>query len=235
MENVPLAPETTRPLHGVVSELRRPASDIPIGVTDLVPAYRQGLVMALQDAGFDAEVVPDVDSWNRRAGRRALLLSVRLPQDSAILSSLQAANENLILLALLREAEVRAYDQALRAGAGSAVAWDATPDLIIKVLSALLDGACLLPVPVARALFVNDNPIVDLTDLAQEEVRWLQLLANGATVAGLARQASYSEREMFRLLNRLYQRLGARNRMEALVRAARSGLLEAEFAEPNVP
>ena len=189
--------------------------------------------MALLDAGFEAEVVSDAGTWSRMAGRRALLISVLLPQDSAALSSLQAANEDLIVLALLRESHVRAYDQALRAGAGSAVAWEAPPESIIKVLRALLEDGCLLPVPIARALFVNENPTVDVSEISSEEVRWLQMIADGVTVAELARQASYSEREMFRLLNRLYQRMGARNRMEALVSAVRSGLLEARVVEPK--
>ena len=60
------------------------------------------------------------------------------------------------------------------------------------------------------------------------EVHWLQMLANGATVADVARDASYSEREMFRLLNRLYRAMGARNRVEAIVMAARAGLLNSD-------
>lgn len=199
-------------------------ADVPVGVVDRIPAYRLGLVAALRDEGFDAEVVLDAAGWGQLSGRRALLLSVSLPEDSIALASLKAANEDIVLVALLREAGPRSYEEALRAGASGAVSWEAPPETVIKVLRAALDEHCLLPVTLARALLVNDNT-VDVTDISLEEARWLQMLATGATVAELARHASYSEREMFRLLNRLYQRMGARNRMEALLIAARSGLL----------
>jgi len=202
--------------------------DILVGVTDRIPAYRQGLLTALRAAGFVAEAVPDAAAWVAEPGRRALLASVSLPEESAALAAVTAAGENPVVVALLREPTLRAYAEALRAGAAGAVAWDDTPETVIRVLRASLEDQCLLPVSMARALFVNDSLAVDITDVSQEEVRWLQVLANGGTVGDLSRQAAYSEREMFRLLHRLYQRMGARNRMEALVIAARSGLLPSE-------
>jgi DNA-binding CsgD family transcriptional regulator len=51
------------------------------------------------------------------------------------------------------------------------------------------------------------------------------MMANGQTVGELARAVGYSEREMFRLLRSLYERMGVRNRTEALLKAAQSGLL----------
>lgn len=201
-------------------------AEVPVAVVDRVPAYRLGLVAALRDEGFNAEAVLDAAAWGDLPGRRALLVSVSLPEDSAALASLKAANEEVVLVALLREVGPRTYEEALRAGASGAASWEAPPEMIIKVLQAALDDQCLLPVTLARGLLVNDNTVLDVADVSLEEGRWLQMLATGATVAELARHVSYSEREMFRLLNRLYQRMGARNRMEALLIAARSGLLE---------
>jgi DNA-binding CsgD family transcriptional regulator len=66
---------------------------------------------------------------------------------------------------------------------------------------------------------------VDVPQVTAVEIRWLQSLADGVTVAELAKQASYSEREMFRLLQRLYRRMGTRTRVAAIVKAARTGLL----------
>ena len=57
------------------------------------------------------------------------------------------------------------------------------------------------------------------------EQAWLRRLATGGTVAGLARSCGYSEREMYRRLSAVYQRLGARTRTEALLLAERIGLL----------
>jgi DNA-binding CsgD family transcriptional regulator len=50
-------------------------------------------------------------------------------------------------------------------------------------------------------------------------------LASGITTVKLATSIGYSEREMYRKLNALYKKMGVSNRAEALVLAARSGLI----------
>jgi DNA-binding NarL/FixJ family response regulator len=135
-------------------------------------------------------------------------------------------NEDLVIVGLLRVAGIAAYREAFRFGATAAVAWDETPENVVKVVRACLDGFCLLPVGIAQGL-VTAQSYEESPFLTEWERRYLQRLANGATVAEVAREASYSEREMFRLLHQLYQRLGARSRTEALVKAARLGLLDA--------
>ena len=66
----------------------------------------------------------------------------------------------------------------------------------------------------------------DLDTLSRVEADWLRALGRGTTVTALAGRSSYSEREVYRRLGALYRKLGARNRAEALVAAARFGLLE---------
>ncbi len=61
--------------------------------------------------------------------------------------------------------------------------------------------------------------------LAEHERRWLCPLADGTTVAALARRVGYVEREMHRLLAAFYRRLGASTRTEALLAAQRPDLL----------
>ena len=55
---------------------------------------------------------------------------------------------------------------------------------------------------------------------------WLRALAAGATVHQLAERIGYSEREMYRLLRAVYDRLGVPNRTQALVWATRQGILD---------
>jgi DNA-binding NarL/FixJ family response regulator len=61
--------------------------------------------------------------------------------------------------------------------------------------------------------------------ITTDQMAWLRHLASGMTVAELARVAGYSERAMFRLLQSLYRQLGARTRIEAIVRAQEQGWL----------
>ena len=66
--------------------------------------------------------------------------------------------------------------------------------------------------------------------LSARDVAWLRALADGVTVASLARASGYSQREMYRLLSALYARLGVDSRTEALLRADRAGLLAVDPA-----
>jgi DNA-binding NarL/FixJ family response regulator len=54
----------------------------------------------------------------------------------------------------------------------------------------------------------------------------LRALAGGTTVAQLADDNGFSEREMFRILSDLYESIGVKNRTEAIVWAARYGVLD---------
>jgi hypothetical protein len=92
-------------------------------------------------------------------------------------------------------------------------------------LAITVQDYCVLPAEVVRALVTTNGTPLDVPEVTTVEIGWLQRLADGITVAELAKQASYSEREMFRLLQRLYRRMGTRTRVAAIVKAARTGLL----------
>ncbi len=59
-----------------------------------------------------------------------------------------------------------------------------------------------------------------------QEVQWLRRLASGTTVATLAEALGRSLPEMYRALSTTYAKLGATNRTEAVLYAARCGLLD---------
>jgi DNA-binding NarL/FixJ family response regulator len=82
-----------------------------------------------------------------------------------------------------------------------------------------------LPTHAVRSLTADPGTVGGEVTLAPREVDWLRALADGATVAGLARAVGYSPREMYRLLAGAYARLGTTSRTDALLRADRIGLL----------
>jgi DNA-binding NarL/FixJ family response regulator len=61
--------------------------------------------------------------------------------------------------------------------------------------------------------------------ITADEIGWLRRLADGVTVADLAKQVGYSERMMFRLLASVYARLGVDNHTKATIRARDEGWL----------
>jgi DNA-binding CsgD family transcriptional regulator len=64
--------------------------------------------------------------------------------------------------------------------------------------------------------------------LKHGDLERLRLLARGVHVSEMARRQGYSERAMFRLLGELFRRMRVRNRHEAVVLAARWGLLDSD-------
>jgi DNA-binding NarL/FixJ family response regulator len=106
------------------------------------------------------------------------------------------------------------------------VEWRAETGRIVEVAEAASRGDALIPSDTARALpLAGGDPHADRPFVDEEEADWLDALARGATVVGLADDYGYSERVMFRRLRDLYERLGASNRSEALINAVRFGLL----------
>jgi len=139
---------------------------IPVAVADPVPSYRYGVVAALVEAGFDAEAIESPESWVQATGRRALLVTVTLPEDASRLSSLTAEGDEVVIVALLRKVTPVAYAEALRQGAWGAVAWDAPPEKMVDVLQAALECQCLLPIGIARSLVEDEDFDAELPALS---------------------------------------------------------------------
>jgi DNA-binding NarL/FixJ family response regulator len=215
--------------------LRGESSALPLGVVDPAASYRSGLSAALSTAGFAPTELADPRDWAATTGRRVLLWTVRLPEDWKGFKALSKLNPELVLVALLVDLTPDAYAEALRSGAVAAVAWEAAPEDIVKVLAAALAGDTLIPAGVAQALAAKLPAIEDREWITHEELGWLCILANGGTVHDLAERVGYSERALYRLLHALYGRLGVSNRTEAILQASRRGLLigHEQCSDPN--
>ena len=201
------------------------SSTLPLGVVDPAASYRSGLSVALTTAGFAPTELADPRDWAATAGRRVLLWTVRSPKDWKGFKALKGLNPELVLVALLVDPTPDAYAEALRSGAVAAVAWEAAPEDIVKVLAAALAGDTLIPAGVAQALAAKLPAVEDPDWITHEELTWLSTLADGGTVHDLAEKVGYSERALYRLLHALYGRLGVSNRTEAILQASRRGLL----------
>lgn len=201
-------------------------SGVHVALIALGPVYSHGLRSGLTAAGLRCSVL-------RTAAELAELLvpGVRvvavLPQDDgAALPAPQDTRVRLAVVHMLTQGSVEAYAEALRAGATGAFLHDAELGHVVRTVQCAGLGLTLLPVAVARAL--NRPSVSGSPELGARDLEFLRTLANGATVAGLARRYGCSEREMYRLLSSVYRQLGAQNRTEALLLAQRFGLLGEE-------
>ncbi len=198
----------------------------------LTPVYRAGLGAGLLAAGLETRTVAEP------AGLPALLdgpgrLVVVLPSDQASLfddarTGAPGHVAGWAAVHVIAETSAQHYAAALRCGATGVVAEVAELSEVVDVIVAAASGRTLLPS--AHAQLLSRSLAGPPPRLEPRERAWLRRLADGGTVAGLARSSGYSEREMYRLLARVYARLGADSRTEALLMSERFGLLGEESA-----
>jgi DNA-binding NarL/FixJ family response regulator len=201
-------------------------TDIRIAVCDPASAYRRGLGSAFAAAGYIVEDVDDVRVQAVLPAVDVALLTIRSANDWQVLHELLAVNPKVKLIALLVDPTPDRHAEALRSGAHCAVGWEATPEAILAVVGAALQGLTLLPTAVAQAVAASGPALYDPEWITEEETGWLRLLAAGTTVQQLADKVGYSERALYRLLHGLYGRMRVSNRTEAILQASRWGLLD---------
>ena len=197
---------------------------VRIAAIDPLPLYRLGVASVLAEAGHTVESPADPMAWVRQPGAAVVLLSVMVEEDWRTLHGLCAAPGSHVVIAVVEEHGEATGARAVRFGARSVVRRNAEPELLRHAVAVTVRGQAVMPVGVASLLAVGDRPGV-ARPASAEELGWLRQLADGTTVARLAAQAGYSERAMFRLLRGLYQRMGVRTRIEAIMLAKQSDWL----------
>jgi len=191
---------------------------LAIRVIEEAAAYRRGLEEAFVGAGHRVAAEEEAADL--------VLVSWRGAADC---SRLETWSARARVLALVAPGDAETVAHALHHGAVAVVEWRAETARIVEVAEAAARGDMLLPSETARGLpETGGDPHAERPFVDEEEAEWLEALARGATVVGLADDYGYSERVMFRRLRDLYERLGASNRSEALINAVRFGLLRNE-------
>ncbi len=203
-----------------------PGAPLAVRVHDTAPAYRAGLVAALNAAGYDAESTGSPSSWAAQPGRRALLITIRTEGDWRLLAGLPTAKPGVVLLALLAEPTPATYQEAFRRGATAAAAWDAPLATLLDVLAAAVQGRILLTADDAHVLAVGTPTDPHPAHFSDQDLDWLRQLAVGSSVTALARRSGLSDRSVYRRLADLYSRLGVANRSAAIATAIRWRLLD---------
>jgi DNA-binding NarL/FixJ family response regulator len=187
-----------------------------VTVIDHCPVYGHGLVRALEEAGYsvDAAVEPaqDVD---------LTVAVVRSEEDRDRLASIE---DEPLVVAVVEDDSPQRYAEALAAGASAVVAEDAPVTAVVEAIQAAMAGRTALPIPVAQQL--ARRAARDCPPLSGEEIDWLRKLAHGVPVSQLAEESFHSERDMYRVLRRLYARIGVAGRAAAIVAATRWGFVD---------
>lgn len=196
---------------------------VRIAIVDPLPMFREGAAAALAQTGHLVETPADVVAWMRRQATNVVLLTVLSDTDWRLLDRLRATPATSIVIALLDGGSLTVGGvRAVRAGARSVLWRDTSATVLRRTVEATIDGQAVLPAALAAAMASGGRP---RGEPSAEQLSWLRHLANGSTVAGIAAEAGYSERAMYRLLRALYHQLGVRTRMQAVMRAQDAGWL----------
>lgn len=196
---------------------------VRIAIVDPLPMFREGAAAALAQTGHLVETPADVVAWMRRQATNVVLLTIMSDTDWRLLERLRTTPATSIVIALLDGGSLTVGGvRAVRAGARSVLWRDASAAVLRRTVEATIDGQAVLPAALAAAMVSGGRP---RGEPSSEQLSWLRQLANGSTVAGIAAEAGYSERAMYRLLRALYHQLGVRTRMQAIMRAQEAGWL----------
>jgi DNA-binding NarL/FixJ family response regulator len=173
-------------------------------------AALDGLSAGVEPVGRGAESPADVILWD-------LGVSPEGP-----LEALRKASAGPPVLALA--ADARAGERALQAQARGALHRDRTADDVLLGLRAVAAGLTVAE-PGWLQPAAEKTPEALLEPLTAREQEVLPLLAEGLSNKAIAAQLQISEHTAKFHVNAVLTKLGAQNRVEAVVRAARMGLL----------
>ncbi|HEX6700014.1 MAG TPA: hypothetical protein VF101_04720 [Gaiellaceae bacterium] len=193
-----------------------------VAIVERLPAYRRGLAATFAEAGFAVEELGFLD--DRVEAADAVVFTIDSETSWAELAAL-TETPGVVVVALLEDPSLSNYRRALRLGLSGTVPREAPTELIVSAVCAALEGTTLLPCLIARQLADRQGGEGPLP-ISDNEAGWLRAMADGVTIASMAQAARYSERQMHRLIANLYKRIGAANRQQALVFAARYGILD---------
>ena len=124
--------------------------------------------------------------------------------------------------------------EALRAGAGGFMLKDAAPSQLAEAVRTVAAGESLLAPAVTRRLverYVRSPPAdkvreQQFADLTERELEVLTLIARGLSNAEIGEQLFLSEATVKTHVTRILSKLGLRDRVQAVVRAYESGLVQ---------
>lgn len=193
---------------------------------------RQGLRRAFErDADFT--VVGEAGSLAEAARLAATLrpdvvvIDVRLPDGNGLelAQKLRQARSDVGLVVLTMYAGDDHLFAALDAGASAFVAKSApSDDVVAAARHAAANPNSFVAPDLAEAMRRRLHPTGPQLTRREREV--LDLLAEGLGVAGIARKLYISESTTKTHVSKLYDKLGAANRAQAIMAAVRAGLLD---------
>jgi DNA-binding NarL/FixJ family response regulator len=204
---------------------------------------RTGFRMILE-AEPDLEIVGEAANGEeavaeaRRLRPDVVLMDIRMPRMDGVEATRQLATRDAdgLRVLILTTFDLDEYVlEALRAGASGFLLKDVPPEDLIDAIRVVADGDALIAPSVTRRLldrFAELSPPVERTapagmnQLTEREVEVLRQMARGLSNAEIAGELYVSETTVKTHVGRVLMKLGLRDRVQAVVLAYESGLVQ---------
>jgi DNA-binding NarL/FixJ family response regulator len=157
---------------------------------------------------------------------RVVVTDVRMPDGSGLdlVAALRAEDSDVGLVVLTMYAGDDQLFSAMQAGASAFVAKDSpAADVLSAARHAAVAPRAFSAAGLTEAMQRKMNPTGPQLSAREREV--LELLAEGFGVADISRKLFVSESTAKTHISKIYEKLGAANRAQAIMRAIRAGLL----------
>jgi DNA-binding NarL/FixJ family response regulator len=211
--------------------MSEPASVLLVDDHDLI---RQGLSRAFErqpdfTVAGEAGSVAEAAALTASTKPDVVVTDVRLPDGTGLelVRKLRQSDPDLGLVVLTMYAGDEQLFAALEAGASAFVAKDApADDVVAAARHALVAPRSFTAANLADAMRRRMEPRGP--QLSPRELEVLGLLAEGLGVAAIARKLYVSESTAKTHISKIYEKLGAANRAQAIMTAVRTGLISGE-------
>jgi DNA-binding NarL/FixJ family response regulator len=214
---------------------------IRVLVADDQSMVRAGFRMLLageEDIEVVAEASNGLEAVNKTARFHpsVVLMDIRMPELDGLQATrriLAADNSARILILTTFDLDEYVYE-ALRAGASGFVLKDDSPEQLIAAIRTVAAGDALLsPTITSRVIqkfarMPRPAPPRELDDLSERERDVFRLMARGLSNGEIAQELYISETTVKTHVTHILQKLGLRDRVQAVVLAYQTGVFEAD-------
>ena len=206
-------------------------------IVDDHPVTREGLRTALEQSENVVVVVGEASSGEEAVDRArelspdVVFMDVRMPGMDGIEATRrirQAAPDTKVILITIDESR-GAISDAIQAGVSGYLLKDASPDALIDAARNAVEGNAVIH-PQLTKTFIEEVRMADpdaprTAPLSKREREILQKVADGATTRQVATELGISPHTVKTHLERIFEKLSANDRAQAVAIAIRTGIV----------